>query len=228
VDPQRRTAWTALWIAAPAPSLGAAAAFYLAPGAAGNALYALGKAILYGLPLLWLWRVDRAPLSLSPAKRGGLGVGAGIGLLVGGGIVAAYALFFRETIDGQALRDIGERVGFATRGRYLLAAAYLILVNALLEEYAFRWFLYTRCRRVFPSGVALVVAALLFTAHHVLVLRAFFDWPFVLLGSGGVFAGGLLFTWCYKRYRSVWPGYLCHALADVGVLAVGWDLLFGA
>jgi membrane protease YdiL (CAAX protease family) len=72
----------------------------------------------------------------------------------------------------------------------------------------------------------LLVTAAIFTAHHVLVLRAFFPWPFVLWGSAGVFVAGLVWTWLYARMGTVWPSYVSHMLADCALLWVGYSLLF--
>ena len=67
----RRRAALALLLVVPAPSIGAATAFFLAPGALGQAVYAAGKLLLYGLPLLWHLAVEKQPLSFSPVRRGG-------------------------------------------------------------------------------------------------------------------------------------------------------------
>ena len=32
---------------------------------------------------------------------------------------------------------------------------------------------------------------------------------------------------CYLRYRSIWPGWVSHVAADVAGLAIGWRVLFG-
>lgn len=222
----RANALAALWIVAPAPSIGAAAAFLWAPGPLGKTVFAAAKLILYGTPLLWRFVVDRRPPSFSPARRGGLLVGFGLGILIGAAILGVYALWLRERIDPAPLRDLAAELGFATKGRFLLVGAWIVGINALLEEYAFRWFVYTRCRVLMRPTPAILLAAAVFTAHHVIILHAYFDGLFVLLGAAGVFTGGLIWTWCYRRYGSIWPGFLSHAIVDVAVLAVGWDLLF--
>ena len=47
-------------------------------------------------------------------------------------------------------------------------------------------------------------------------------------GTCGVFVGGAVWNWCYLRYRSIWPGYVSHAIVDAALLAIGWKLLFDA
>jgi uncharacterized protein len=50
--------------------------------------------------------------------------------------------------------------------------------------------------------------------------------PTTLLCCAGVFAGGVIWSALYLRYRSIWPGYLSHALADLAIFAIGASLLF--
>jgi len=71
-----------------------------------------------------------------------------------------------------------------------------------------------------------VAAALFFTIHHSLALNAFFAWPVVALGTFGVFTAGAVWSWCYSRYASIWPGYVSHIAADIAIFWVGWQLLF--
>jgi len=48
-----------------------------------------------------------------------------------------------------------------------------------------------------------------------------------VLGSVGVFLGGAIWSWLYLRYRSVWPCYLSHAIADAAIFIIGYRLIFG-
>jgi membrane protease YdiL (CAAX protease family) len=63
--------------------------------------------------------------------------------------------------------------------------------------------------------------------HHTVALRIQFGWEITILGSLGVFLSGVVWSWCYLRYRSVWPGFVSHILADAAIFLVGWRLLFG-
>ena len=109
---------------------------------------------------------------------------------------------------------------------YLAFAAYLTLVNSLLEEYVWRWFVQSRCALLMRPTAAIGSAALFFTLHHVIALRAYLGWGATLAASLGVFVGGALWGWMYQRYRSVWPGFISHALVDAAIFTVGWSLLF--
>ena len=70
------------------------------------------------------------------------------------------------------------------------------------------------------------MTALFFTIHHTLALAAYVPLWQNALASLGVFAASVIWSWLYARYRSIWPCYVCHVLADVAVFAIGWDVLF--
>jgi membrane protease YdiL (CAAX protease family) len=224
---ERRRAAIALLIVVPAPTIGALATFWILPGPIGLAIYALGKAVLYGTPAIWSRWVDREPWSLSPARQGGWGMGAATGVAIAAAILAGYAILSAVGFDASALRPALEANGLHDPVRFALAAAWLVVVNALLEEYAFRWFITSRWERVLGPGGrgASLLSAVSFTIHHVVVLAAFFSPLAVVVGSFGVFAGGLIWSLLYRRYRSVRPVWLSHAIADVAILAIGWRLL---
>jgi len=77
-----------------------------------------------------------------------------------------------------------------------------------MEEYVWRWFVFRKFEVLLGGQLAVPAAALAFTAHHVIVLAAQFDWADRPLGSCGVFIGGAAWSWLYLRYRSIWPGYV--------------------
>lgn len=226
--PTRAQSLWGLLIAAPAPSLGILAGLHLWPGPTGNALYMLGKGVLYLTPLIWWKLVMRgASFPVERPPKGSLRVGVAVGTVLALLIVGLYALIAHPLVDPAGLHAAAAKSGFDTPMRYLFMAACICIVNALLEEYAFRWFIQGRCRALLGPVPGAILGALIFTAHHVFVLMAYFDAPLVWLGSFGVFVGGLLWTWLYERCKSVWPAYVSHILVDIALLSIGGYLLFG-
>jgi len=228
VEGSRRQAMLALLLIVPAPSIGAAMLFWWWPDSAiGQVGYAIGKAWLYGLPAVWWLLVERRRASLSPPRRGGLDTGFGTGVAIVAAIVAAYFLWGRFRIEPGWVQEVVAENGLDAPLAYVAAAASYSLVNSLLEEYVFRWFIYRKLERLMPASLAVVGSALVFTAHHVIVLRSYFTWDVALVGSFGIFVGGVLWSMLYRRYESVCPGWVSHVLADVAVFAVGWMIVFG-
>lgn len=224
---RRGAAALALCLLLPVPSVGTVLGMVLLPGTtAGRVLFFAAKAWVLLLPLLWLRHVARGRPSLSAPRKGGFGASVLLGLALSGAIVLAYVLLGRRLIDQQAVKEMAGRVGLGELRVYLGGVAYWVLVNSLLEEYVWRWFVFRRFEELVPSGPAVFASALGFTLHHVVALRVYFPWSVVVLASIGILVGGSCWSWCYVRYRSIWPGYVSHAIVDVTVFAIGYMLIF--
>ncbi len=218
----------ALLFLVPAPIVGTAVGMVLYPGPVGSAVYGLSKLWMWVLPALWWLAVDKAKPGWSKPDKGGFAVAAGLGLAIGAVIVAAYFLVGSYMIDAEQVRQVAAGNQLTSLPRYLALCAYLILVNSVMEEYVYRWFIFRKFESLLPSWAAVFAAAACFTAHHVIALVAQLGWFAGCLCSLGVFIGGVVWSWLYLRYRSIWPGYLSHAIVDVVVLAIGYVLIFGA
>ena len=222
---ERRRAWIALGLLVPAPTLGALAAFVVAPGPIGQAVYALCKLWILVLPLVWHFAVERGRLSRSPLARQVRARALGEGLLLGaafaGVVLAANALVGEQWLDPEMLRDVLTRAGLTTPARYFAMALYIALANSLLEEYVWRWFAFRQVERLVGPRLAVPLAASFFTLHHVLVFAVQLGTQLAIAGSIAVFVAGCLWSWLYARWRSIWPGWLCHALVDGAGFTVG-------
>ena len=101
------------------------------------------------------------------------------------------------------------------------------LFHSLLEEYYWRWFVFRQLRRLVPLWPAIVVSALGFMGHHVIVLSEFFkEAPWLAwLFSSAVAVGGVFWAWLYERTGSLFGPWLSHLLIDAGIFWVGYDLV---
>jgi len=210
----------------PAPTLGLVAALYVWPDSAiGQVVYAGLKLWLILLPAAWVWLIDRRPLRLPPLRARGVGEGLVSGALVFAIIVAAYWLF-RDWVDIDAMAQQIAAVGLGQPSVYLLAALYWCTFNSLIEEYVWRWFVFTRCEMLLPRFAAVIAAALFFTVHHIVALAFYFDWRVTFLGAVGVFIGSAIWSSLYLRWRNIYVAYLSHVFADLAVFGVGWHIVF--
>ena len=218
----------ALLLIAPAPSLGVWAWMIGFPDTAtGKAIAIVCKLWLLLLPVVWLLLVQRGRMSLSPPRRGGFGLAILLGLVISAVIFIVYVLLGDRLIDADRVRGIAEQNGIGSPLSYLAVVAYWVLVNSLLEEYAYRWFIFRQCEALMPAWAAVLASAAVFTVHHVIALKVQFPWSATILASLGIFIGGALWSWLYLRYRSVWPCYVSHAIVDIAVFIVGWIIIFG-
>lgn len=218
----------ALVLLVPAPSLGTLAAMSLFPGSMpGQVIFVASKLWLFAFPVVWLKFVDGKRFGLSPARHGGflagLLSGAGLGLL----ILMGYQAFGQGLFDRALFIGKMSEIGLGALPAYLGGAAYWILVNSVLEEYAWRWFVYEKCEALATPAIAVILAAFFFTLHHFIALQAYCSLPLAAVCSLGVFLGGAAWSFMYMRYRSIWPGYLSHAIVDLFVFGLGAAILFG-
>ena len=222
----RRRALTALLLIAPIPSLGVIMAMVVAPGAIGKTIFTAAKIWLLVFPAAWYLLVEKGRRSWSPPHRRGLAIGAASGAVIAGIIVIGAWLVGVQHMDLAPLRAEVQKMGLNMALPYLAAAAGWTFANSLMEEYVYRWFIFRQCETLMRGPWAVVASAAIFTAHHVIAVSQYLDPLLTILASAGVFAGGVIWSWLYMRYRSIWPGWLSHVLADVAVFGVGWWLLF--
>jgi membrane protease YdiL (CAAX protease family) len=225
--PNRASALIALLLLAPVPTIGVTCAMFVMPGPVGRVAFTIAKIWLVAFPAVWYLAVERGTPSWSPIRRGGLATGAAVGLFMGGAVVVSYWWIIGHMVDPDAVRRAAVTMELSSPVWFLLAAAGWTLVNSVVEEYVYRWFVLRELRVLMADAAAVLGSAAIFTVHHVVAVSFYLDPLPTLLGSVGVFTGGAIWSWLYLRYGSIWPGWISHALVDVAIFVVGWQLLFG-
>jgi uncharacterized protein len=221
----RKTALLALALLVPAASIGTLAALYVTVRW-GQPLSALCQVWLLVFPIAWSVLVDRQKLHLSLPKRRELIAGTLWGTLMFVVIVGIYRLFGQHWIDPVVAKEKAQQLGISTRDIYLMIEAYFVLINSLIEEFTWRWFVCNKCQILIPGKPAIFLSSLFFTLHHILVIAAYSDWRGVILGSFAVGGAGIIWSQCYLRYRSLWSSYISHAIADLALAIIAWQILF--
>jgi len=222
----RQLALLALLLLVPTPSIGTFFSMVLDLGTLGQMVYALSKLWLVLFPLGWLFFVEKGHWSFSMPNRGGFLTAAIFGIVISIIILLAYRVFASTLIDPELLQQTIQKNQLDVTWRFVALSIYLITVNSLLEEFVWRWFVFKKCEAFLPGFAAVLTSAAFFTFHHIIALRAQMPWTATILCSLGVFVGGSVWSWCYLRYRSIWPGYLCHAIVDLAILAIAYHLIF--
>ena len=216
----------ALLLLGPAPSVGVWMTLYGAPGnPVAKAFFGLCKLWLLVLPLVWHLRVDRQKVTIPRPTGKGMPAGVVTGVLIFLLIGAGYFIF-GHWIDPHRVSTNAQAAGLNSPGFYLLLAVYWCTINSLLEEYVWRWFVFTRCEALMPRWPAVIASGLCFTLHHVIALSAYFDWRITTLASVGVFVGGATWSWIYLKYRNLYAAYVSHVFADVVIFTIGYKLIF--
>jgi len=198
------------------------------------ALYAACKIAQFALPLVWLLlAARRAPCPLF-SFRSAAGGFAG-GFLLAAGVLSFYLLVLRGSgLAAEAASRIIARLEAlhsATPLRFMALALGLSVVHSFLEEYYWRWFAFGRLRACLGTRRAIALSSAAFAAHHVIVLHAFIGadrfWSATLPLSLAVAGAGVMWAWQYARAGSLVPVWISHTLADLAIMAIGYDLIRG-
>ncbi|MEC8678354.1 MAG: type II CAAX endopeptidase family protein [Candidatus Margulisiibacteriota bacterium] len=217
-----------LFLLIPLPSLGVYFGMIAFPNSLiGQGLFFCMKALLLMIPIFWTVVIDKDALSLSKPQKGGFFISGLIGLFMSFGIVVSYLVLGNLLIDTTLVQSKMADVGLSSPVSYFFGAAYWVLVNSVLEEYVWRWFVVQQAEKCVGPISAILISAAGFTLHHVLALQLYFNWVAVFLCAIGIFFGGAVWSWCYIKFRSIWPCYFSHAIVDVAVFVIGFQLIFG-
>lgn len=224
----KRRPLISLLLLVPAPSIGVVFGMILMPGTAiGRGVFLLAKIWILLLPAGWYILIERQRVPRAKTEPGGFRAGMISGLAISGLIVLMYLLSGRYLTDPEVVRGMAREIGLAEPKHYLAGALYWIGFNSILEEYVWRWFVVRQCAKAMPRHMAIPASALAFTLHHILALQCYFTWPVTVLCALGIVFGGALWSWMFLRYKTIWPGWLSHALVDITVFALGYLLIFG-
>lgn len=223
----------ALLLVVPVQSLGVGAMLLALPGTVGLVINALSRLWMLTFPFFWTGHVERRRPHLTGPTRLGMLAGGISGVVIALVMLGVYFLA-ADSIDVEQIRDRAKTTGFDAPIRFGVMLGFIVLFNSLLEEYFWRWFVVRQVEGALPSSMgermrttlAVVIAAGLFTVHHVVALVAWVDIPLVMLGSTGVFLGAIIWSFLFAYDGSLWPSYLSHVMADLAILAIGYDVLF--
>ena len=222
----RRQALLGLILVVPVPSIGAWAGLVAAPGPVGQTICALSQVWILLVPALWARLVERQPHRAN-LSTSGWSVGVVTGVAAAAAIVLFYVFVARHAFDLSAMGPTVAEAGIDSRVKYVAVALYWTFVNALIEEYVWRWFVATRLEVLTPRWVAIVLSAVFFSVHHYVALGAYVAPSAAWVGTFGVFVAAVLWSWLYLRYRSLLSPYVSHVIADAAIFAVGWFVIFG-
>ena len=180
------------------------------------------------LPLLFFVRnrEDRAQFrALFRFRRRGITAALALGC-------AIYALILGGYFAVRGFVDFGAVTGTLTAGmgitadNFLLVAAYISLLNSLLEEFFFRAFGFMTLRRQLSGAAAWLLSPVLFAVYHTGMLWGMFHPAMIALLMLGLVAGGLIFNALCSRFESVYPAWFAHMAANFAINTVGC-ILFG-
>jgi len=231
---RRRAAWIGVLFALIFPTIVTLAYFVLAASFSPEiqqVTYSAMKGLQFAFPLLWVVLAQQQGVRLARPPWQGVGLGTIFGLVILIAIVGLYWGFLRSMPSfveaADAMREKISSFGLDSIWKFVVIGIFYSLIHSLLEEYYWRWFVFGQLSRLLPLWPAILLSALGFTAHHVLVLATYFGWFswMTLLFSLSVTVGGIFWAWLYHRSGSLAGPWVSHLFVDAGIFFVGYLLL---
>ncbi len=225
---KRRLALLGLILVAIAPSVSVITGFAFKAGLLAIFVFVFTKVWIFGLPAFWYLRIEKGEKSFSLPENGGWKVSTllGIGMLIV--IFIAYFSIGDKLLRADELTEILDTVGLTVAWKFALAIIFWVFINSVLEEYVFRWFITSKIEQLIGGvWIPIFLSAGIFTIHHTIALAFFIDPLGNFIASLGVFIGGAIFSWLYMRYRSIWVAWVAHAIADIAIFIIGWNMVIG-
>lgn len=228
ISNQRNLALLGLILVAIAPSISVITGFAFKAGILAIFVFIFTKIWIFGLPAFWYLRIEKGEKSLSLPENGGWKVSTllGAGMLIV--IFIAYFSIGDKLLRADELTEILDGVGLTVAWKFALAIIFWVFINSVLEEYVFRWFITSKIEQLIGGvWIPIFLSAGIFTIHHTIALAFFIDPLGNFIASLGVFIGGAIFSWLYMTYRSIWVAWVAHAIADVAIFIIGWNMVIG-
>ena len=230
----KKKAIVALLLILPAPLIGVSSSFHMPSIRTpftdeieiGKIIWALAKVWLMVLPVVWLLCIDQGKLSWSPTNRKGVLAGLVWSVLFTIIIFVLYGLIRETLIPPSAKHQILE-LGITSPAHFFIFASVMSLGNSLMEEYVWRWFVFSKFKLLLGVWPAIILSAFFFTVHHIVIMWNFGSLWLVFLGSIGLFTGAIIWAWLYNKYNSIWPGWICHVAADTAIMCITWWIITG-
>ena len=109
-------------------------------------------------------------------------------------------------------------LGISSPWKFTALGVFYSLCHSFLEEYYWRWFVFDQLKRLVPLLPAILLSAVGFMAHHVLVVSTFFGMgsPITWFLSLSVAVGGVFWAWLYDRSGSLLGPWLGHLSSRCG------------
>ncbi len=153
------------------------------------------------------------------------------GLITGGAVFVFAVVLYKFTPIGGYLQEFREPIklkveSFGIMNHYILFGIFISLIHSLLEEYYWRWYVYGRLSKLISTKWAIVLAGLAFAAHHYVILGQFVSVPGAFIFGTLVWFGGSFWCWQIQKQQSLVGAWVGHALIDILIFYVGYDLIF--
>ncbi len=185
------------------------------------------KVVIFGvLPIcVMLFSGDKDFFNaLKPSKRG-LILSLSLGIILYVAIVGGYFLL-KDIFDFSAVTSSLTEGEGVTKENFPFVALYISVCNSFLEEFFFRGYAFLGLKQSLGRRISYTVSALAFAVYHVAIMSGWFSPVLFVLLLVGLYVGGVIFNRLDETTGDIFPSWILHAFANLGINTVGL-ILFG-
>ena len=129
-------------------------------------------------------------------------------------------------LDSAAIVDALE-ANSITPGNAFFVFVYIVAINAALEQFFFRGFVFMSLYRMELKRYAHVYSALLFSFYHIPILLGAVTAGILILCTVGLIVAGLIFNFLAVRFKSITGSLIVHISANLAInLMIGVHFVF--
>ena len=140
-------------------------------------------------------------------------------------IVIAFVVL-QPLIDPVMVDDALAEVGINSRNA-IFVVMYIVLLNAALEQFFFRGFVFMSLYAMNVKGIAHIYSSVLFAVYHVPVLYDALEWGMLALATLGLVVAGLIFNSLTIKCKSITGPLIVHISANLALnLMIGIYFVF--
>lgn len=159
-------------------------------------------------------------------RRESLIIGTVFGILT----TVVMIVMYLYTPPGEMIRDNAEVIvkkidELGVQKYFILFAIFISFAHSALEEFFWRLFGFGQMRKLVSVAMAILIAAIGFSLHHIVVLSEYVSLPLAFMFGACVGLGGAVWSWIYHRTNSLLGAWISHMIVDLGIMWIGWDLL---
>jgi uncharacterized protein len=162
-------------------------------------------------------------LRLTKMKKGQFKVGLILGMSAFLVVILSY-LIFKNQINLDAILSDLQNKSKITATNFIFIGLYITFINALLEEYFFRGFVFLNYYEEGNVKFAYIYSSLLFALYHIGIFQSWFNPILIVLAVFGLIVIALVFNYIDTLSKNFINSYLVHILADCAIILIGLRL----
>ena len=159
---------------------------------------------------------------LKPKNINRYKIGIYLSLISFAGIFIAFFIL-KNWIDFNSIRSDFIHKYQLDGVKFFIASFYLIFINAFLEEYFFRGFIFFN---ILNKKFAYIYSSFLFSIYHLSNFLNWFDRPIILvIPLVGLLIVGFLFNYLCSLTQDIYHSYIPHLFADLAIVIIGYFII---